>query len=256
MRISEFTKSGTFVVVVFVLVIVLLPFGLEQIGETTGFFEFPAKKTVAGWFGASSAAALSQPASKPIDWENYRRDLEEFSRWADAQAGAVILPPSEEPEVIEVVEEETAPPRALWHVPVAGCTAPGCDGSKGYAYIAGYSRVFEEGDVIPPSDNLCGYEIVSIGERTVYFRAIQDAEGDKRMGVVALPDFTRIEKGSLVKGKSRYVIRDAFHLKATGGFLMIERIAPPDEVIFKILDSRHVEVATILCIVIGEKGGK
>ena len=42
----------------------------------------------------------------------------------------------------------------------------------------------------------------------------------------------------------------------SGGFLMIERIAPPDEGTFKILDSRHVEVATILCIVIGEKGGK
>ena len=35
MSIKEFTKSGTFVLVVLGLVVLLLPFGIEQIGEAT-----------------------------------------------------------------------------------------------------------------------------------------------------------------------------------------------------------------------------
>ena len=49
MSIKEFMKSGTFVLVAFVLVVALVPFAAEQIGETTGLFAFPVRKTLAGW---------------------------------------------------------------------------------------------------------------------------------------------------------------------------------------------------------------
>ena len=50
MGMRDFTKSGAFVAIVFALVAVLLPFAIEQVGETTGLFRFQAKKTIAGWF--------------------------------------------------------------------------------------------------------------------------------------------------------------------------------------------------------------
>ena len=126
---------------------------------------------------------------------------------------------------------------------------------SGYVFISGFDHPCEEGSLIAPSDELCGYEIVCIGERSVWFRAILEREGGSPMGIVKFPEFTRVEGESLVKGNRKYVARDAFPF-TSGGWLMIDSFMPPDAVVFKILDENRREIATILCIVIGEKGGK
>ena len=255
MEMRNITKSSAFVVTVFVLVAMLLPFALEQIGEATDMFKFPATKTVKGWFLPGDRGFMQGSAAvKPVDWERYRRDLEEFSIWAAFHSCASIsLPPKE--VVVPVVADCTSDPeQKMWLVPVAGCT-PGdpAGGKKGYVFMSGLDRPFEEGSFIAPSDGLCGYEIVSIGERSVWFRVVSGAD-DSRMGVARFPDFARVLDDGIVRGGRKYVARDAFPL-SSGGWLMLDSFMPPDGAVFKILNENRIAVATILCIVIGEKGG-
>lgn len=255
MGVRDFTKSGAFVAIVFALVVVLVPFALEQIGDATGLFEFKVTKTMSGWFSRPGNRHASTAAVKPVDWERYRQDLETFTGWVNGQDRAVISPPVA-PVVIRVRETEKKPERMMWSVPVVSCTAGDPMGrKKGYVFMSGFARPYYEGEMIFPSKELCGYEIVSIGERTVWLRAIFDSENDSPMGAVKFPEFTRVDGESLVRGNLKYVARDAFPL-ASGGWLMIDSFMPPDGAVFKILDEDRRVIASILCIVIGEKGGK
>ena len=254
MGFREFTKSGAFVATVFLLVVVLVPFGLEQIGETTDLFSFPVTKTIKGWFAAPAPAGRGI-AAKPVEWERYRRDLEAFTEWAEGRRAAGISRPPVEDDVIRLPVEEK-PQRQVWSVPVTSCTAGNpLTGKKGYAFISGFDRCFREGDMIKPTAERCGYEIAFVGDRVVWFRAIFEDEGDKPMGRVKLPEFTRIEDDCLVIGARKYVTRDAFPLES-GGWLTIDAFLPPDAVLFKLRDERRDVVASILCVVISEKGGK
>lgn len=255
MGIRDITKSGTFVVALFVLVAVLVPFVIEEIGDTTGLFDFPVTKRIKGLFKPSAAEGASKKMVK-VDWARYRNDLEEFSRWAEGHRNVVISLPKAPVEVIKVKEEEVKPERRMWCLPVVSCTgADPVGGRKGYVFVSGFDKPLEEGSMIAPSEELCGYEIVFIGERSVWLRVVSDPEGDERMGIVKFPEFERIEGASLVKDRRRYVARDAFSL-ASGGWLMIDSFMPPDGAVFKILDENRRVVTTILCIVIGEKGGR
>jgi len=261
MEIREFTKSGAFVAMIFALVVVLVPFGLEQIGDATGLFKFPLTKTVTGWFSFGRVVTPRVRTLAPINWERYRQDLETFTRWVEGQTVAdIFLQPIE--EEIPVEEEDVKPERQIWSVPVVSCTAGDAVGRaaparrrKGYVFIAGFDHPYEEGAMIAPSEELCGYEIVCIGERSVWFRAVFESEGDSPMGIFTFPEFTRVEGDRLMKGNRAYVARDAFPLES-GGWLMIDAFLPPSAVVFKILDENRRVVATILCVVIGEKGGK
>ena len=251
----EFTKSGAFVAMVFALVVALMPFALEQIGEATGLFEFRVAKMVSNWFSGHKRVNVGGETFKSVDWERYRQDLEKFTEWTEAKSVAVITPPVA-PVVIKVEEDYRKPERRIWSVAVTSCTAAEPSGRrKGYVFIAGLDRPRYEGEMIAPSKELCGYEIVAIGERSAWFRVVFEEEGDEPMGVVKLPEFTRIEGETLVRGKRRYVERDAFPL-SSGGWLMIDSLLPPDAAVFKILDEKRRVVTTILCVVIGEKGGK
>ena len=258
MDMQEFTKSGAFAALVLVLVVVLVPFGLEEIGEATGLFAFPAKKTVVGWFSLGGNASPGGRSANvpPVDWERYRQDLADFTAWAERQGVAVVAQPLHEVEVIDVREDDAEKPeRQIWHVPVVSCTSGGAGNrEKGYVFVSGFDHPLEEGSVIAPSETLCGYEIVFVGERSVWLRAVFENEGDVRMGRIRFPEFTRVEGESLVRGLRKYVARDAFPL-ASGGWLMIDSFRPPDGVLFKILDENRHAAASILCIVIGEKGG-
>ena len=255
MGLGDFTKSGAFVATVFALVVVLVPFALEQVGDATELFKFPATKTVKGWFAGGASTGRGTVGARPVDWERYRHDLVAFSQWAEKQEGVVISLPRE-PEVIHVKEMKEEPRRRVWRVPVAGCTAGDPSvGKKGYIFLSGFYRSFEEGGLIAPSEEKCGFEIVCVGERTVWLRVVMDDEEDVRMGVVRLPEFARVEGDTLVRGMRRYVVRDAFPLES-GGWLMLDSFLPPDGVVFKILDETRREVTTLLCIVIDEKGGR
>ena len=254
MGFREFTKSGAFVATVFALVVVLVPFGLEQIGEATDLFSFPVTKTIKGWF-AGPAPVAGAAAAKPVEWERYRRDLEAFTEWAEGRKVAVVSRPPVEDDVIRLPEEEK-PQRKVWSVPVTSCTAGNpLTGKKGYVFISGFDRCFREGDVIEPTAERCGYEIAFVGDRAVWFRAIIDDGDAKAMGRVRLPEFTRIGDGCLVIGARKYVVRDAFPLES-GGWLTIDDFLPPDAVLFKLRDERRDVVASILCVVISEKGGR
>ena len=255
MKIRELTKSGAFVAVVFALVLALLPFGVEQIGETTGLYSFPVTKRLRRLFAGETRPVRGAAAKAAVNWERYREDLEDFTRWAECRPATVVsLVPYEEP-VAEVVEERKITKR-LWPVSVVSCTADDPVALRsGYAFISGFGRCFEAGEIIAPSEELCGYEIVFIGERSVWLRAIFDSAGDAPMGVVKFPEFTRTDGDSIVRGNRRYVAGDAFEL-ASGGYLAIDSFLVPAGVIFKILDENRREVATIVAIVIGEKGGR
>lgn len=256
MGVREFTKSGAFVAIVFALVVVILPFAIDNIGDSTGLFVFPARKTVAGWFSFGRVVRpRDRLVAKSVDWEAFRKDLESFTMWAEGRSvAAITLPP---PEVEFRVEEKELPhARVLWSVPVASCTAVAPPGrKKGYVFISGFDHPFEEGSEIAPTDVLCGYEIVHVGERTVWFRAVFDDEGESPMGPVKFPEFSRVDGGCLVRGTRKYVERDAFALHS-GGWLMLDSFMPPDGAVFRILDDRRRTAATLLCIVIGEKGGR
>ena len=254
MELREFTKSGAFVATVFALVAVLAPFGLEQIGEATGLFGFPAAKTVRGWF-VRPAAAGGSDVVKPVDWERYRHDLEAFTEWAEGRRVVLISRPPVVDDVIPLPPEEK-PRRRIWRVPVTSCTAGNpMTGRKGYVFISGFDCRFAEGDMIRPTADLCGYEIVFVGDRAVWFRAVFDSDEDKSVGRLKLPEFKRMGDHCLVIDAHKYVVRDAFPLES-GGWLTIDDFLPPDGVLFKLRDERRDVVASILCIVISEKGGK
>ena len=144
MGIREFTKSGAFVATILALVVVLVPFGLEQIGDATGLFSLPVTKTITGWFSVGSRVPRDRPRA-PIDWERYRQDLETFSQWVEGQAVAdIFLQPIE--EAIPVEEEDETPERRIWSVPVVSCTAGNTVGRAasatrpGYVFISGFDH--------------------------------------------------------------------------------------------------------------------
>lgn len=255
MQFKDITKNGAFVAAMLALVVLLVPFAVEQIGEVTMLYSFPARKTVAGWFSPSPAGNASSPSVKAVDWEKYRLVLEEFARWADGRPDILISQPPRVVAEIAFVEEEKLV-RKIWAVPVSSCTpADPATGKKGYVFLSCLERPLEEGFVIAPSDELCGYELLFVGERAAWFRVVDNAEEDSPMGFVRFPAFTRIDGESLLRGSRRYVPRDAF-LFSTGVWLMLDSFLPPDGVLFKMLDEKRHVVATILCIVIGEKGGR
>ena len=109
MSIKELTKSGTFVLVLLVLVVIGLPFAMEQIGEVTGFFDFPATKWVKGLFTSKSTGSNSKVSAK-VDWEQQLKDLKDFSDWADGLAEAKIS--IVRPEVFQVERADPDPATA------------------------------------------------------------------------------------------------------------------------------------------------
>lgn len=102
MSIKELTKSGTFVLVLLALVVIGLPFAVEQIGEATGLFDFPATKWVKELFPSSGGRTAPSAASKSVDWERQLKDLKEFSDWADGLAEVKIS--IVRPEVFQIVK--------------------------------------------------------------------------------------------------------------------------------------------------------
>ncbi|MGN0854794.1 MAG: hypothetical protein ACI4R9_04660 [Kiritimatiellia bacterium] len=250
-------KSGAFAAIVLLLVAVLLPFAVEQIGEATGAFRFPASGFLRRAFTRGAPAPRKGSAAHPAGWERCRQALEEFARWAEGcDAAAICLPPA----VVEriAVKEEAPRERAVWLPAVAACTPGGGAGDardRGYLFLTGFERPFPEGAVIAPSQGLCGYEILDIGERTIWLRVIGGEEDAHPVGAVRLPEFTHIDGESLVRGTRVYVARDAFPIPS-GGWLLLDSFMPPSGALFKILDRNRRVAASLVCVVIGGKGGK
>lgn len=109
MSIKDFTKSGTFVFVILVSIVALLPFAVEQIGEATGSFDFPVTKWVKGLFSGKSSESGQKMVAK-VDWARQLEDLKAFSDWADERAEAKIT--IVRPEVFQIVRADPNPATA------------------------------------------------------------------------------------------------------------------------------------------------
>lgn len=109
MSIRELTKSSTFVLAMLVFVVAVMPFAIEQVGETSGLFSFPATKTVKGWFSSGERTSPSA-VGKSVDWDKQLKDLKEFSNWADDREVAKIT--IVRPEVFQLVRADPNPATA------------------------------------------------------------------------------------------------------------------------------------------------
>ena len=342
MSIKEFMKSGTFVLVVFVLVVALVPFAAEQIGETTGLFDFPATKWVKGLFASKSAAIGAKEPAK-VDWERQLSDLEAFSAWADGLAEAKIS--IVRPEVFQVVRAdpnpataarfswklqllsdtldvnatqvrkklalmcepeggisgtiasvkaltggekgflvtvdnvrgegkvglsyEGLPPvyydvklRRLWLVPVASCRSAMKGRYESAVFFPGMERGLPEGSVISPSNDKCGYRVLSISDHCVWFEAFYGSEPqDDTLPHSIWPDFSRVDTlaptpppGRLIFGRNRcFWPGDAIKLPNSGSYLMVDDFLAGRGAVFRLLDSAMRPVKELLCVIVREK---
>ena len=342
MSIKELMKSGTFVLVVFVLVVVLVPFAAEQFGETTGLFDFPVTKWVKGLFVSKSAATGTKEPAK-VDWERQLSDLEAFSDWADGLTEAKIS--IVRPEVFQVVRAdpnpataarfswklqllsdtldvnatqvrkklalmcepeggisgtiasvkaltggekgflvtvdnvrgegkvglsyEGLPPvyydvklRRLWLVPVASCRSALKGRYDSAVFFPGMERGLPEGSVISPSNDKCGYRVLSISDHCVWFEAFYGSEPqDDTLPHSIWPDFSRVDMlaptpppGRLIFGRNRcFWPGDAIKLPNSGTYLMVDDFLAGRGAVFRLLDSAMRPVKELLCVIVREK---
>ena len=341
MSIKEFTKSGTFVLVILIAVVALLPFAVEQIGEVTGLFGFPATKRVKGLFSAKSSGSGQNMAAK-VNWEKQLKDLQAFSDWADERAEAKIT--IVRPEVFQIVRadpnpatashfswklqllsetlETTAsqvrgkltlmydpedkvsgrlasvaplkgekgflvtvdgvkgegkiglsyeglPPvyydvklRRMWLVPVASCRSAMKGRYDSAVFFPGMEKGLPEGSIISPSNDKCGYRILSISDHCVWFEAFYGNEPpDEGLPHSIWPDFARIDTlpptpppGRLIFGRSRcFWPGDAIKLPSSGTYLMVDDLLAGRGVVFRLLDSAMRPVSELLCVIVREK---
>ena len=342
MSIKEFMKSGTFVLVAFVLVVALVPFAAEQIGETTGLFDFPATKWVKGLFASKPAATGTKVPAK-VDWERQLSDLEAFSDWADGLAEAKIS--IVRPEVFQVVRADPTPAtaarfswklqllsdtldvnatqvrkklalmcepeggisgtiasvkaltggekgflvtvdnvrgegkvglsyeglppvyydvklRRLWLVPVASCRSALKGRYDSAVFFPGMEKGLPEGSVISPSNDKCGYRVLSISDHCVWFEAFYGSEPqDDALPHSIWPDFSRVDTlaptpppGRLIFGRNRcFWPGDAIKLPNSGSYLMVDDFLAGRAVVFRLLDAAMRPVRELLCVIVREK---
>ena len=110
MSIKELTKNGKFVLVVIVLFVALMPFLVEQIGDLSGMFNFPATKWVKGLFSSSGGRTVSSVTAKSVNWEKQLKDLKDFSDWADGLAEVKIS--IVRPELFQIMRADPNPATA------------------------------------------------------------------------------------------------------------------------------------------------
>ena len=342
MSIKEFTKSGQFVIILLVAALIGVPFALEQIGEATGFFNFPVTKTIKGWFGGSGRAGAPR-TSQTVDWQKQLQDLEEFSNWADGQSEAKIS--IVRPDVFQIVRADSNPAtashfswklqllsekldvnatqvrnklvlicepsdavsgkiasvkplgggekgflvtvdgvkgegkmglsyeglppvyydvklRRLWLVPVASCRSAMKGRYDSAVFFPGMEQGLAEGTVISPGEDKCGYRILSISDRCVWFEAFYgSAPSEDKLPHSIWPDFSRIDTlaptpppGRLIFGKSRcFWPGDAIKMPNSGVYLMVDDLLAGRGAVFRLLDSQMRPVRELLCVIVREK---
>ena len=342
MAIKDLKNSGAFVLAVLALVVVLLPFAAEQVGEATGLFDFPVTKWVKGLFSSGGRTASSS-APKSVDWEKQLKDLKDFSDWADglAEAKISIVRPEEfqiaradpnpatashfswklqlisdkletnatqvrkklllicepadkvsgsiasvkplgggEKGFLVTVDDvrgegkiglsyEGLPPvyydvklRRLWLVPVASCRSAMRGRYESAVFFPGMERGLPEGAVISPSDDKCGYRILSISDHCVWFEAFYGNEPTADTLPHSIwPDFSRVDTmaptpppGRLIFGRNRcFWPGDAIKLPNSGSYLMVDDFLAGRAAVFRLLDSGMRPIRELLCVIVREK---
>ena len=342
MSIKEFTKSGTFVLIVLALVVLLLPFAVEQIGDVTGLYRFRATKWFSELFSPKTSGGKVNKVAN-ADWERQLDDLKAFSEWADGQEEAKIS--IVRPEVFQIVRAgpnpatdssfswrlellsdtlnvnatqvrsklvlmcepvdkvqgriasvkplsgsgkgflvtvdnvqgegkmglsyEGLPPvyydvklRRLWLVPVASCRSAMKDRYDSAVFFPGMTKGLPEGSIISPSNDKCGYRILSISDHCVWFEAFHgDEPGADLLPHGVWPDFSRVDTmaptpppGRLIFGRNRcFWPGDAIKLPNTGSYLMVDDFLAGRAVVFRLFDSNWRRVRELLCVIVREK---
>lgn len=345
MSIKSWTKSPTFVLAMLVLFVGLLPFAVEQIGDATDWFKFPATMWVKGLFSTKSERESKVQAK--VAWDRQLADLKAFSDWADGQEGVKIS--VVRPEVFEIVwadpnpvttshfswklrllsdtlsvnatqvkeklrlichpkdkvsyanvsvkpldgEEKgflvtvdgvrgagkmglsykELPPtyydvklRRLWLVPVASCRSAMKDRYESAVFFPGMEKGLPEGAVISPSDDKCGYRILSISDYCVWFEAFYGDEPPEDILPHSIwPDFSRVDTmkptpppGRLIFGRNRcFWPGDAIKLPNSGNYLKLDDLLAGRAAMFRMLgpDFRPIrkEGSDLLCVIVREK---
>ncbi len=342
MAIKDLKNNSAFVLSMLLLVVALLPFAAEHIGDATGLFTFPATKWVKGLF-ASGGRTTSSAAPKSVDWDKQLKDLKEFSDWADGLAEAKIS--IVRPEVFQIVRAdpnpataakfswtlqlisdtlnvnatqvrnklmlicepadkvsgkilsvkslsgrekgflvtvdnvngegkvglsyEGLPPvyydvklRRLWLVPVASCRSAMKGRYESAVFFPGMEKGLPEGAVISPSDDKCGYRVLSISDHCVWFEAFYGNEpAADALPHSIWPDFSRVDTmaptpppGRLIFGRNRcFWPGDAIKLPNSGSYLMVDDFLAGRAVVFRLLDAAMHPVRELLCVIVREK---
>ena len=341
MSIKEIFKSGTFVIVLLVLVAIGLPFAVEQVGDASGLFIFPATKWVKGLFSSSGGRKSVSAAAKTVKWEEQLKDLKAFSDWADGLVEAKIA--IVRPVVFEIKRKKgqgtitdkkcswtlqalsgntnvnatqvrdklklfcdpadkvsgriasveacsegfrvtvdelsgegkiglsydgSVPVyydvklRRMWLVPVASCRSAMKGRYDSAVFFPGMERGLPEGAVISPSNDKCGYRILSISDHCVWFEAFYgDTPPEDILPHSVWPDFSRVDTmsptpppGRLIFGRSRcFWPGDAIKLPNSGSYLSVDDFLAGRAVVFRLLDSSFHPVRDLLCVIVREK---
>ena len=153
--------------------------------------------------------------------------------------------------------------RRMWLVPVAGCRSRDLNGRYGsIVYFPGMKGGLTEGDVISPGSDKCGYRILSISDRCVWFEAFYgNAPGEGALPVCNWPDFSRIDvrpptppPGRLVFGRNRcFWQKDAIKLPRTNRYLYVDDFMGGKAVKFRLLDENKHQISDLLCVIVRER---
>ena len=152
--------------------------------------------------------------------------------------------------------------RRLWLVPVASCRSAMKGRYDSAVFFPGREKGLPEGTVISPSDDKCGYRILSISDHCVWFEAFYGNEPTGQALPQSIwPDFSRVDTmaptpppGRLIFGKNRcFWPGDAIKLPNSGSYLMVDDFLAGRAVVFRLLDSAMRPVRELLCVIVREK---
>ena len=151
--------------------------------------------------------------------------------------------------------------RRLWLVPVASCRAAVKGRYDSRVFITGVEQGLTEGEVISPSAGKCGYRVLSISDRCVWFEAFYgDEPPNDKLQHGVWPDFSRIDTlpptpppGSLMFGKRKFWPGDAIMLRNSGAYLMVDDFLEGKAVVFRLLDTGMRPVRDLQCVIVREE---
>ena len=149
----------------------------------------------------------------------------------------------------------------IWLVPVASCRSAVPGKYDAADFIPGMEKGLAEGAVISPSKGKCGYRVISISDRCVWFEALYgDEPPEGKLPRGPWPDFSRIDTisptpppGCLMLGKCHFWPGDAIKLPKSASYLMVDSFLDGKGVVFRLLDSTMRPNRELLCVIVREK---
>ena len=151
--------------------------------------------------------------------------------------------------------------RRPWLVPVTSCRSA-MKGRYGSAvFVAGLERGLAEGAVISPGVGKCGYRVLSISDRCVWFEAFySDAPPENEFPHGVWPDFSRIDtmpqapaQGRLILGNRHFWPGEAIKLPNSSYCLVVDHLLKGKGAVFRLLDSSMRPVRDLLCVIVREQ---